>query len=362
MVIRNLFLTFLASIILIAGGSACAAGKPSPEKDPSYFTGSYVKLLDRIINNDTRGIKPKEITNRFVGLMHEKWGKRVCFFREIDVHPGRAAAACLSSIQKDLFLAGFVSISKVTVTGNSEKLTEITSYLGGLPFYILKVREIFAARVSFIIDDVGYNEKALPAALAIKCPVDFSVLPRLAFSKKLAIALKKKGFEIMLHLPMESESKAVEQEKVTIKAGSPKEMIKKTIDEDLDEIPGVVGINNHMGSKATKDEAVMVAVLSETKAKGVFFVDSMTSNKSAAGKAALKAGVKIGERDVFLDNKKEPKYVKKQIERLKTIALAKKKAIGIGHFHPVTLKAIEDMRPELEEAGIKIVFVSELLQ
>jgi len=42
------------------------------------------------------------------------------------------------------------------------------------------------------------------------------------------------------------------------------------------------------------------------------------------------------------------------------IDLKEGKAIGIGHFYPVTIQAIADVLPEFEEEGIQIVPVSKI--
>ena len=45
-------------------------------------------------------------------------------------------------------------------------------------------------------------------------------------------------------------------------------------------------MNNHMGSKATADEAVMTAVLGYLKSHGKLFVDSRTTAGTAAPRIA----------------------------------------------------------------------------
>jgi hypothetical protein len=51
--------------------------------------------------------------------------------------------------------------------------------------------------------------------------------------------------------------------------------------------------------------------------------------------------VDFAKRDVFLDNIQNVKYIEKQLEKLKTIAIHRGYAVGIGHPYDSTIKALK---------------------
>lgn len=53
--------------------------------------------------------------------------------------------------------------------------------------------------------------------------------------------------------------------------------IKDLVKREIDSIPFVVGINNHMGSKASEDQRVVQDILEVVKEKHLFIVDSGTT-------------------------------------------------------------------------------------
>ncbi|MCG2675624.1 divergent polysaccharide deacetylase family protein, partial [bacterium] len=192
------------------------------------------------------------------------------------------------------------------------------------------------ARVAIIIDDLGMGGRATKELLAIDRPLNFSILPFLPHSRDTAIEAEKKGFLVMLHLPMEPKGYPGTDKvpgKGAILMNTSQKDIAEIIAQDLSNIPYVQGVNNHMGSRLTEDKEMMNLVLKELKKRKLFFVDSKTSDESVAYREAKRLGLKCGERDVFLDNEIDLDYIKGQIRLLAKIALNEGQAIGIGHAH-----------------------------
>lgn len=353
----------LAGIVCFCGLSDAASPFNPASEERAYTLEAYIRLVDHIIQTNGKNLRHVKTIDHYVPLKVPGVEPREYLLKEVFVRPSYSIEIFLKTIQRDLFDAGFLPIERPAVRHPYEECREVTVYKDAFPLYILRLREKIAARVAFIIDDVGYNERALPYALVLRCPVTFAVLPGLAYSQKTAEKLLEHHFQIMLHLPLESGIRMSGQEKGTIRRGMAKEEIIARLTQALDRLPGIVGVNNHMGSRATKDETVMETVLAELKKRNLFFVDSVTTvGSSAVPAVSQRLGLVYKGRDVFLDNRHTQKYIRRQIEELKRVALHRREAIGIGHFYPITLKMIEEMRPVFEEADIKIVFVSELFQ
>jgi polysaccharide deacetylase 2 family uncharacterized protein YibQ len=73
-------------------------------------------------------------------------------------------------------------------------------------------------------------------------------------------------------------------------------------------------------------------------------------------------GIRTAEKDLFIDHVQTYEQSMKQIEKLIRVALYKGKGIAIGHPHLTTFKAIKDSIAKIKAKGIKIVFVSSLLE
>jgi hypothetical protein len=215
--------------------------------------------------------------------------------------------------------------------------------------------------IAIVIDDWGYHMNTLPIVERIKLPMTMSVLPNLSYSARVAKELHDHGFEVILHLPMEAAS-GYRSENNTILTSMPQPLILKILENDLAGIPYLAGVSNHMGSKATQDARTMNIVLTYLKARGLYFLDSLVIARSVCSDVAGKVKIPFAKRDVFLDNKEEPGYIRGQLHKLKSKAEAFGYAIGIGHDRPVTLEVLSEVMPELQKEGYKFVFVSEIVR
>ena len=80
--------------------------------------------------------------------------------------------------------------------------------------------------------------------------LSIAVIPRLAYSKEVAELTHQHGKTVMLHQPMQPLGKADPGSGAIYVDMSDKD-VRKTLNDNLDSIPHVVGFNNHMGSAAT---------------------------------------------------------------------------------------------------------------
>lgn len=229
------------------------------------------------------------------------------------------------------------------------------------PKKVPKVPVVIKGRIAIVIDDWGYNLNNLDILAQIKYPLTISILPNLSYSRKTAEELQKRGLEIILHLPMEPKEK-YRLEKNTIMTSMSEGTIKNIIEQDLNNIIYAKGVSNHMGSRATEDSGIMEIVFKQLKKRHLYFLDSLVSSNSICYDLAKKMNLRFAKRDVFLDNKEEPEYIKQQIYKLKTRARIYGQAIGIGHDQKTTLEVLKEAIPSIEKEGYKFVFVSELVR
>ncbi|MGE5607005.1 MAG: divergent polysaccharide deacetylase family protein [Bacteroidota bacterium] len=216
-------------------------------------------------------------------------------------------------------------------------------------------------RVALIIDDVGSVRKAADAMLQVPARLTWAILPFTPYAAEYAEAAKEQGFEVILHLPLEPLDRKNNPGPGLIKRDWTDEEIVEQLEADLNQVPGAVGINNHMGSAGTADERLMDLLMGQIKERDLYFVDSMTTDRSVGEAVASRHQVRFKKRHVFIDNLPDIDSKKKALQELIKVALAEGEAIGIGHVREGTAEAIIEMIPEFEKAGIELVTVSELL-
>jgi polysaccharide deacetylase 2 family uncharacterized protein YibQ len=209
-----------------------------------------------------------------------------------------------------------------------------------------------APRIALIIDDIGHSLSRARQFLDLDIPVTFSILPRLAHSRALADEIHAGGREIMLHQPMEPYNADLNPGPGALYIRDGSEKIIHIMEENIGEVPHALGVNNHMGSRFTASEQKMRVILPVIKGEGLYFVDSVTSSRSKAFQAACKLHVTAASRNIFLDNHLEEASIIRQLKRLSRHACRHGHAIGIGHPHPETARAIDkflryDMPPDL---------------
>jgi polysaccharide deacetylase 2 family uncharacterized protein YibQ len=219
-----------------------------------------------------------------------------------------------------------------------------------------------ASRVAIVIDDLGEKSRTGRDFLESGLPFTFSILPFQERSRAFAVEAHKRGRELILHVPMEPrEYPKVKPGKGALLAAMDAKALGRQLARDLDAVPYVRGVSNHMGSRLTEDPEKMKVVLSELKRRNLFFLDSRTTARSVAAETARTLGLKVLERTVFLDHSRKEADIRKELERLVQASLANGKAIGIGHPRPTTFKVLKEMLPTLKERGVDIVPLSALL-
>jgi polysaccharide deacetylase 2 family uncharacterized protein YibQ len=217
-------------------------------------------------------------------------------------------------------------------------------------------------RVAIIIDDIGYDRQLLRQFLSLDIPLTFAVLPESPFQQRMVKEIHSRGREIMLHQPMEPE----EYPQVNPGPGAllasmaPDDLIAQ-LNRNLDALPGVKGINNHMGSRLTAESARMYQVFSVLKERQLFFVDSRSTVATVCRPSARMFQVPFAERDVFLDHYQDAVFVRKQFRELLREADKHGQAVAIGHPYPVTVKIFKEFLPTLKKRA-NLVSASEIVR
>lgn len=210
------------------------------------------------------------------------------------------------------------------------------------------------ATLVFVFDDGGQNLSDLQHYLNLPFPVDVAVLPQLQHSVESARRVRSSGrHELLLHQPMQARNLSINPGPGAISPSMTTTDIGAVVRKNLAEIGPVSGLNNHEGSLITESQIKVGKVIEICQQQGIFFLDSRTSANTAAPQAALELGVKIWERDVFLDNTQHRADILEQIQRGLEVANRKGYAIYIGHVWSGSNLAqiLQELYPVLKSQG-----------
>lgn len=215
-------------------------------------------------------------------------------------------------------------------------------------------------RMVVVIDDIGDHPVMARNLMELPIPVTLAILPNRPRTRSIAAQAAEHGLEIILHQPMQPGSyPRVNPGPGALFPDMDEKRIQATLTDNLSQLPHVVGINNHMGSAFTSDGPGMAAVMPILKAKGLFFMDSVTSATSAAPEAARRAGVPFYRRAVFLDNVRNTRTILGQLKTAERHALKHGRAIAIGHPYGETYEALKIWAKE-RDPRIALVTLTEL--
>ncbi|MEW6337071.1 MAG: divergent polysaccharide deacetylase family protein [Acidobacteriota bacterium] len=225
-----------------------------------------------------------------------------------------------------------------------------------------EAREAKEGLLAIVLDDAGYALDPVREIARLPGEVAVAVLPNAPHSSEVARALGAQGRELLVHMPMEPlAGHGPGPGEGAVLVGQDAAEIERRVEGAFAVVAGAVGLNNHMGSRATADAGAMRAVMASLKSRGAYFLDSRTTADTVAERTARSAGVPALRRSVFLDVADEPSAVRAALREAAAIARSNGRAVAIGHVQPVTLEVLaQELDGGLE--GVRLVRPSRLLR
>jgi polysaccharide deacetylase 2 family uncharacterized protein YibQ len=191
-------------------------------------------------------------------------------------------------------------------------------------------------KVVLVLDDAGYHVEHLKKFLELPFPFAVAIIPFLPESS-LSLELVKQAKKIpMLHMPMQPLGNQNPGEGALMVDDDDGTIIDK-LQRALDSLPGVVGVNNHMGSLLTSNKEKMRVVLNYLASRNLFYVDSLTSAGSVALELAQELNHPLLQRDIFLDHEESQSYREHALGMAKDRLLSKDYVVLIGHVQTPSL-------------------------
>lgn len=216
--------------------------------------------------------------------------------------------------------------------------------------------------ISIIIDDLGAQLSVGKRAVALPGEITYAFLPYTRHAAQLAELAHQRNREVMLHMPMQAIS-----DNHLGEGGLMLDMTHQnflaTLKKNLQAVPHISGINNHMGSLLTQHPGHMAWLMEAlSKRDELFFVDSRTTDHTVAYQIAAEYEIPAVNRNIFLDNERSKTEIGKQFERLIALAQQKGTAVAIGHPYPETIAFLEQVLPTLKQRGIELIKTSHIIK
>jgi len=273
-----------------------------------------------------------------------------------------------------LIVLGYVSFTKEKPLSSkplSQKVSPIDQTIQGrLPEIVTPKKDVslhkpsdLRPKVVIVIDDLGSEKPIVKEFLHWDLPITFSILPFTPHSKTIALEAHRRGRDVILHLPMEPHGyPEVRPGEGVLLQEMDEESLLLQLSKDIEAVPHIKGVSNHMGSRLMEDPEKMKIIFCELKRRGLFFLDSRTSPQTVGLQTAHAIGLKAMERSLFIDHSSGAYDIRQKVEELTQRCLSEGKAIAIGHPHPSTIKILKEMIPKMKEKGIEVVSLSSLME
>ncbi len=207
-------------------------------------------------------------------------------------------------------------------------------------------------KIAIVIDDMGATHPYTERTVALPGPLTLAWFPFAPALPEQVKAAAERGHEALLHMPMQASSNSTAQTGPDpLRIDLPPAVNTARLRAAIAAVPDIVGLNNHMGTVATRDAALMDIVAREALGHGMLFLDSVTIPHSVALARAEIAGVPAAARDVFIDHVADPEVIRGQLAIIENVARRSGYCIAIGHARPHTVEALEAWLPTLAKKG-----------
>jgi polysaccharide deacetylase 2 family uncharacterized protein YibQ len=216
-------------------------------------------------------------------------------------------------------------------------------------------------KIAIVFDDLGIDMARSAKTIKLKGPLTLSFMTYAPQLKKQTKNALDAGHELWMHMPMEPRNHSIDPGPNVLLTGLPKEELQAAIRWNLKQFSNYVGINNHMGSRFTADLESIQIFMNELKKHNLMFLDSRTSSRSVAQRAAIEANVPFIVRNIFIDHINETDEIIKSLDQVERLARRSGYAVAIGHPRDKTIKYVGNWLNTFAKKGLKLVPLSKLV-
>jgi uncharacterized protein len=216
------------------------------------------------------------------------------------------------------------------------------------------------ARIAIVVDDAGGPAGFLADYLALAMPVSISVIPSTAHATDVAERTHAAGREVLLHLPL--ANRVGQGDGVTRLNGTETaDVVDQFVQAAVDRVPYAAGANNHEGPYGSAQPGMMRELLASLLRRGLFFMDSVTSQRSVGYAVEAELGMPPRVNNQFLDHDETDENSRAALIHLALLASSSGTAIGICHVqHEFALHALQAIGAQLQAKGYTFTVLSQV--
>jgi len=218
-------------------------------------------------------------------------------------------------------------------------------------------------RVAILITGFGLNKTFASRAIE-QLPADVSLgfTPYSSELQRQINAARADGHEVALELPMEPfDYPNNDPGPYTLLTSLPEEANRKRLEWLMARGTGYFATVNRQGGRFLSEPDSLTPVLAALKARGVGFIDTGASVRSATDAAVPADGFDWAIGRQTIDAVKSQRQIDKALEDLEDAARKDGVALGIGTALPITVERVAQWAEELDERGVDLVPVSAAL-
>lgn len=129
----------------------------------------------------------------------------------------------------------------------------------------------------------------------------------------------------------------------------------------LDRFNGVTGVTNYLGGKFASSPGAFAPMLMELKARDLLYLGDGKAANPASQELARQISLAFSVADTVIDRNKEPEAIQQSLAELEARARENGSVVAIGHAHGATLSALEGWIGTLNDKGLALVPVTEVV-
>ncbi len=219
-------------------------------------------------------------------------------------------------------------------------------------------------RIAIVVTGLGHSSEAATSAIqGLPGAVTLAFSPYFRRLDEWIQLARIAGHEVLIHVPMEPIEYPDDDpgQNTLLTSLKPSDNSRRLL-WALGRGVGYVGVVSHKGSRFTADNRHMRPVLAALKKRGLLFVDSRTSARSATPEIATNLGLPwtIGTHRIDLRFAREP--IDARLRELEAVAKKNGRAVGIGTVSPVTFERIAAWVNGVRRRGFVLAPVSAVVE
>ncbi len=215
-------------------------------------------------------------------------------------------------------------------------------------------------KIAIIVTNLGVNRQFTELTLTLPVQIGLGFLPYVTPLTPLLHTAHKKGFEIYLYLPFQTDHPSDNPGRYALETTSSEEENKLNLDNILSSHKNFHGVYSSYKEKFTLNQQATLPVLSQIKERGLVFILGNPYNPLAA--EYLKQYNNIIATSLIIDQEPDEELIKQNLRKLVEHAKQHKVALGYIGKYPLTISLLKEWLKTPYAKSVELVPISTLFK